>query len=284
MKFYEFPESYQAVKKRVGNETLTREKFYSDVEIMGLKGMNKSGDLLFNQARSERLWSEEGFPYYKLYPNLIPLLLKSKLSVPRRFLRAPFHAQSIYLPVGHGIPELMTEEGSELQSMLVCLSPGLKQGQEPGDFMIIWCHFGEEAHGAPFHFFLNLGIGNHEESDGVTLEQVLEINKKKPRFHEHDGERIKEETVPAVLKLACSVLFLATGADRIVEVDVLNKDLDKYVQARKQGDEKRITELKSRAVRRGKKGWTLGREITIPRPGSSAESEPTGRQLKYQHL
>jgi hypothetical protein len=88
-------------------------------------------------------------------------------------------------------------------------------------------------------------------------------------------------------RLAVSVCFLSTGMDRLVEPDVLGKDFAAYCQARRDEDEPRIKSIEKRAVRRGKKGWNVGKSERLrplhSRSTSEVEESTTRGELTHQH-
>jgi hypothetical protein len=90
------------------------------------------------------------------------------------------------------------------------------------------------------------------------------------------------------LRLAVSVSFLATGQDRLIEPDVLSRDLASYVEAQRRSDLPRIKTIEDRAKRRGKRGWNVGRQERFrPLVSPSPRDVPPGHEghgpLAYQH-
>jgi hypothetical protein len=74
------------------------------------------------------------------------------------------------------------------------------------------------------------------------------------------GVCVPRELQARCLRLVVSVCFLATGGDRLVEPDVLGKDLAAYIEAQRRDDRQRVQQIVERAARRGKRGWHVGQQ------------------------
>lgn len=253
----------------------------------------KHSSTLYNQVMAERNWYKLNKPYYKVGSDMLHLLSQTSIDVPCEFLHSPFESFSIRLPVNHGI-DFLTVGGNELRAMLVDESKDqFVVNQLTGSLdrtgnrvIVVWMDFGEVeennayALGSPISAYNRLLV-----EEKKSIEKCLANNT-------YDGTegRICDEGIPITVdttdicfRIAVSVCFLATGADKIVEPDVLTKDLQNYLDAKRQGNEERITQLANRAVRKGKRGWTVGREITFPGSSHSSTSTGTGEELRYSH-
>ncbi len=96
------------------------------------------------------------------------------------------------------------------------------------------------------------------------------------------GIPISNELIICCMRISVAVCFLATGADKIVEPDVLNRHRERFDRA---NPEER-NNLHAKAKQRGKHGWTIGRferETLIPRRSSSGGNLGTGQELEFQH-
>lgn len=106
----------------------------------------------------------------------------------------------------------------------------------------------------------------------------------KDRYDWTVGVRISDDTMHTAVRLAVGTCLLATGADQILERDVLVRHQERY---HKSTDPEERTNLAEKARRSGKYGWTLGREISLPTLyGCSETQTPTGvhGSLKHSHL
>ncbi len=122
--------------------------------------------------------------------------------------------------------------------------------------------------------------------DGLI--QIEEAFYRLPMEQDIPGVHVPRELQARCLRLVVSVCFLATGGDRLVEPDVLSKDLAAYIEAQRRGNQERIDHIASRAVRRGKKGWHVGQQERF-RPLASAAchgddgGDGTRGPLSHQH-
>lgn len=295
MEYHEFKTQWEFFKKQPDFSHDTPDSFYASVREIAIREAargTKYSSTLYNQAMSEQNWYKLNKPYYKVGHDMLHLLSETSIDVPCEFLRAPFPTFSIRLPVNHGI-DFLTVEGNELRSMLVDeaqdqVKIGLGGDVKPtgNRVIVVWMDFGETEQddiyvlGAPVLTYNRLLV---EESK--SIEKCLADN-----TYEGTNGRVSDDGIPITVsttdicfRIAVSVCFLATGADKIVEPDVLSKDLQNYLDAKRQGNEERITQLANRAVRKGKKGWTVGREITFPGSSHSSISTGTGEALQYSH-
>lgn len=246
----------------------------------------------YNQLATDVQWHKDGRPYYKVFPALIPMLANTKLAVPGKYLKAPQPTFAIRLPEGHQDP-MFTVEGRELKSIVVSESSkdeilAIRGEVEQEKMFIIWIDFGETFSGMPYYLFQ---VMKFNEDD--TIESALERQQTPEKTDTSTtsiGLNVPTEIINNCIKLVVSICFLATGADRIIEPDVLSKDLQKYLEAKKNSKRKSpeesdesVDKFQSRAKKRGKNGWTIGREITIPRNRDGSESDGEGRQLSYSH-
>ena len=78
-----------------------------------------------------------------------------------------------------------------------------------------------------------------------------------------------------------SVCFLATGADRLIEPEVLSKDLARYLEACKR-DPAAAERLVEKAKRRGKLGWHVGQHERALHQGRPPwRNEDAGHPRRY---
>jgi len=306
MEFYEFRTQWEHIRKHPYYRTkyLTMDEWYNEMKMMSVRYAIEEGmkgcTVLHNQSMAESTWYKQNKPYYKLYHDMIHLLARTNIDVPCEFLRTPFPAFTIRLPVNHGI-DFLSVEDQELRSMLVDESPDQFE-INPNSYtvrstghrnIIVWMDFGETEHdfqnkgttldlsGMPVVAYNRLSIDENE-----SIETCLSRNKQ-----EGTEGRICDEGIPITTKMAdlcfriaVAVCFLSTGADKIVEPDVLSKDLRKYLNAKEQVDTYLIEQLINKAKRRGKFGWTIGREIIFPNLNKNSHGKGTAeRELHYAH-
>jgi hypothetical protein len=121
-----------------------------------------------------------------------------------------------------------------------------------------------------------------------TVEEVLGKNIEKGLYIKDNcvangGIPIPLTVIDACYRIAVAVTFLATGGDKIVECDVLNRDLLRYLDAKQKEDTEIQERIISRAIRNHKHGWTMGREIVIPGCQTGSGEPGDGSVLSFQH-
>jgi hypothetical protein len=191
-------------------------------------------------------WIKLGSPYFKVYPAMIPLLSGVSIEVPVDYLRLPFCAFAIRLPAEDN--PLVIDAQYYVRSILVC------DGQ-PVDTqdrrVYLWLDVGERGlENSPVLTYCQL-----ECVPGIQIEDAFD---RLPMERNIPGVCVPRDLQARCLRLVVSVCFLATGGDRLVEPDVLSKDLAAYLEAQRRGDRQRLDQIVSRAVRRGKQGWHVG--------------------------
>ncbi len=304
MEFYEFRTQWEHFRKQpwCREQYPTLDALYDSLSVMGIRAMTeeamKGSSVLHNQAMAERAWYKQNRPYYKLYHDMIHLLSRTNIDVPCQFLRTPFPAFTIRLPVNHGI-DFLTVEGRELQSMLVDETPdelefdfkvGLMRSTGHRN-IVVWMDFGEteadfpkenvDLGGMPIIVYNRLSIREDCSIESSLAENNLEGTD--GRICD-EGIGITTKTTDICFRIAAAVCFLATGADKIIEPDVLTKDFRKYLDAKGQGDAEKQERLSAKAKRRGKFGWTVGREILFPSVARGGCSTDSGdRELSFSH-
>lgn len=231
------------------------------------------------------------------------MFIDTRLDVPEEYFKVPFPSFVILFPENHGIESLCDDAGRPLRSIIVDNSEGkiliAIDGKDPEHIRqtVLWIDFGErvllsdspyisdipeETRQIPGFDKAALPIYNYQLlkfKAGDTIETALDRQRKNhdPRFP------LAVKAIEACVRMACAVCFLATGADKIIEPDILSKDLQRYLNDRENPEA--VERLHGRARKRGKNGWTVGREYLFPSLPSSSDgdSESTGRHLKHQH-
>jgi len=235
-----------------------------------LSKVQKSVEIL--RFDSESLWDELSRPYFKIWPEVIPLLTNVSIDVPANLLRLPFPAFVLRLPTKNN--PLIAPKGHQVQSILA-----IEQAEaDEKPVIVLWIDIGEtEPQGSPMLHWSKLDCG---------LNRTIEEAFGGPMMPDLPGIAISDQLKRDCLRLAVSICFLSTGMDRLIEPDVLSKDLAAYTAARQTNDERRIRNIEQRAIRRGKNGWNVGQHERlrhlISRPNDS-DSSGTRGPLSYQH-
>jgi hypothetical protein len=211
-----------------------------------------------NRGIIERCWYENGKPYFKVYPNELELFTNVVIKdIPCKYLIPPFNSFLIRLaePAALRIDE---SRNLFVKSMLVFDSKTQLEKSEwlSGRFEIvdkrslsIWIDINESYDGGPSRDFIQLECD--PESSVEDAAKVL------PRRDSDINDQLHEK----LLRLVCSVCFLATSEDKLLTKDILSKDLATYIEAQRTKNTERIKAIEDRAERKGKRGWNIGREI-----------------------
>ena len=215
-------------------------------------------------------WQKSGDNYYRIMPDILPLLLRTELSVPSSRLRLPYPSILIRLPIGHGQKDLLDPSGGELRTIMVC--------ETAPDTVVFLMDAGMHSDRGPQVFW-------HLESltDERTIDDFLANGQDMtPTF----GQR--RPLARNCVRIAASVIFMATGADRMIEVDVLNRDVEKYYDPTTREEDRE--RMRRRAKRMpGHNGHVVGRDhrrrdVRLPRNGRDGTHwARSGRRLHYQH-
>ncbi len=287
MDFYEYTSTFEAVAPKCSWQEFYKQVLL-DIIKDGILSKNRDAPSCFNHGEAEKTWYACKKPYYKLYPEVLPWIYEAaRLDVPNELLRLPFSSIVIRFPKNHRYDFLSIDEKHFARSILmteirdgnVVDLPTAATVAQSND-IIIWIDFGEKLDGIPICSYQHLVF-----KEGMTVEESLQIAQS-DRDPEERGLFIPNDIMRNCLRIAAAVCFLSTGADKIVEADVLNKDMLKYIQAENDKDENKQKKIRQRAKQRGKHGWTIGRnrELLFPaKPQQGGESQGTGQELRFQH-
>ncbi len=249
MEFHEFPTVYSVLKQN-GLTDESPDRFYAGaLALLRAKASRFSSHALaveHNRTVCEWDWMRGGSPYFKVYPAIVPLLSGVGIEVPVDYLRLPFQAFAVRLPA-EGNP-LVIDDQYCVRSILACDE---QQAETEERRVYLWIDVGEREMGdSPVLTYCQL-----ECVPGIQIEEAFN---RLPMERDIRGVCVPRELQARCLRLVVSVCFLATGGDRLVEPEVLSKDLAAYVEAQRRDDRQRAGQIVQRAVRRGKKGWHVG--------------------------
>lgn len=271
MDFFDFTTAFDLYNKK---SRITRQAFAQEA-MRQLNASPLSEDqkkLEMIRFQCEDAWTEAHRPYFKIWPEVISTLTEVTVDVPVEYLKLPFPAIVIRLPKT-GSP-LAIGESLQIRSLLVTdFSQGMNR------FVYLWVDIGEtEPNGFPMLHWSRLDC-----LPGTTIEKSLNEN----RTPNLPGVNLRGVLVQKCLRLAVSVCFLSTGTDRLVQPDVLSKDLQAYIEARRRSDQSKVREIEQRAERRKGKGWNVGqherlRPVIYRNPADSSQAESM-HQLTHQH-
>jgi hypothetical protein len=272
MEFFEFVTVYDVARRQTPK--LTQADFVTWAQAMVQRNQTdpRQQAVEMNRFETENVWTENGRPYFKIWPAVIPLLANVSIDVPIANLRLPFSAFVLRLPKQQN--PLFVDTDHPVKSLMV-----FERTNHQGERTIyLWADIGEYLQLAtPTLHWVRLVC-----SPNVSIEDSLN----KTRMPNLPGLVIPSEINHSLLRLAVSICFLSTGMDRLIEPDVLSKDFAAYVEARRKGDAEKMQVISDRAVHRGKRGWNVGRHEQlrplISRPHGT-ELGANRRPLNFRH-
>ena len=270
MNFSEYLTVYDERKRQSGT-TVSAEEFYPMcVRRCDRRAPSRRAYGLWKtQMDAEVVWIRDRRPYVKIYPTYLDSFRNARLDVPMCYLKPPLEVFAIQLPAysRDGLKSLLVREAARGDAMGIISITALRmyQGNIERD--------------------INIMYPDPTEQD-KTFEQCLDEN---PIFTETGTpESILRAhgCIREASRIALSAILLLNGGNRMVsdgstpiQPDVLTDDLDRFVN----GDKATRERLANRARRRGKNGWTIGREVPLPR--NRTPYEPSGYMrgpLSYQ--
>jgi hypothetical protein len=233
---------------------------------------NSLGVNMLYRTRAEEDWNREQRPYFRVWPSMTPALSTANIDLPFSVLKLPFRCFSVSLAAGDR--SIVFGEHGQLRSMLVSKQEVLpKHGG--GVRLFVECQLEQptadnEKRPIPYHL-----SAAFVESDNIEQ-----------RFREYSSRIDSADAGRKALSLAAAVIFLATGADKLVTPHVLNDDLQAYVDAARANNEGRVRTLTDRARRRRRSiGMEIGRYEAIRQIFTThhgVDEEPIDH-LKFSH-
>lgn len=270
------------------------------------------------ECHSEYLLYKSGRPYYKIYPDFVTAMMQTRLDVPSEHFRMPFPAWEIRLPLG-----MLGTPRRYIKTILVCDSSVVTQpgplahphlnalfDADDGAMSRPYSQWVFEEMGIPIErqgchvellalYYDEEAMPEHDHSAiakrRIVFDKALTIQESMERTRAGDEQIMSAAEIArnnefleidlAIWKIVVTLSFLITGRDRIIEPDLLAKDLAKLGPETPQAD---IDRLHERAVnRRGEgRGYTVGRRERILRLATERSDEyaASGRELKFSHL
>jgi len=215
----------------------------------------------YKQQTIERAWEADKCPYYRVYPSIIPMLLKLNLEVDTGLIRIPqgLRVFAIHFPkIDHKLSFDFDGRHYNVRSIL-CGPVTLSSKGEIYDGISIWVDFGETygisdpSSNAIIKDVIIPSYINIPVKKGLTVEAASDMLQHDPSSA--CGVVMPENIYTGIIRLVCTICLLENDPT-VIEPDVLDKDRMKYELCPDQ-------KLVDRAIRRGKYGWNIGRKIEI---------------------
>lgn len=273
MKFYDFNTTYDAYRAAgMVPETTPAGRFYADLYGNALQvarahreETKRMGRVLASQISTEHQWITASRPYYKLFPDTVEMLTATDLDVPCSVVRLPLSPLLFRFSEGRSIVPCIEAQGGHLRTVLVAehddetsKADEISRPQTTSRMLMFWADFGEtDIFGAPILTYQFVLIRDESEIFDVVLSRQIAV-----KDDSYDlGITINDSELQTMIRIVINACLLASSHNAIVEADVLNKHFDRYVRSKDEDERKRIRE---KAVKLGKRGWTIGREIRLP--------------------
>lgn len=233
----------------MSSQTNYQWQHWPDVRPVDLQKIDKleEGSLRRYQFECMRTWIKVGRPYFKVWPGILEEMLGANVDIDCAWIRFPFPVISILLPPG----ELRNEVGASLLA-----------GIFPNDG----------------HYSATPGASHHVGivTDGQRGKPCCQIN---CRFHLVPGTTVAsairemlyparqqarlERKVPALVRVAIATALFGFDSHEVVLPDIKRELL--VPQGRTKG-QRQIDQQRVDKLLKTNRGWTVGREIILPRP------------------
>ena len=134
--------------------------------------------------------------------------------------------------------------------------------------------------GGGLAFFFFSSRRRHTRYISVTGVQTCAL----PIYHwDSDMDDMSGVAWSKTLKLALGVSLLATASQKILERDVLAKQLEAYRKMKDKGDTQGCREIEKKAKKKGKFGWNIGKPRARRLPLSQGNSYNSGDSQGHHH-
>ncbi|HTQ39901.1 MAG TPA: hypothetical protein VMJ32_12805 [Pirellulales bacterium] len=275
MEFFTYPTAFEANHKRSG--PFTHAEFMAEArrKVAATDFSDHQQKVEIDRYQAEIHWLELGKPYFNIWPSIIPMLTDVQLDVPADTLKLPYPVFVLRLPPQDN--PLTVCEGHIVQSILVLRGVKTKDNQH---CVVLWIDIGERV--GPLNM-PSIHWGRLDMDPDKTIDAAFGgiPDNNLP------GINISDELRRKCLRLAVSICFLSTGMDKLVEPDILSKDIAAYAEAHRKNDTPRIKTIEERAVRRGKLGFNVGKSEHLRpliNPPNNADATGTRGELTHSHL
>ena len=293
MNFFQWTTDYQLYRQ----QTPKREQSPFNVFFVNRRRELESAGIPPFRLLSERVWEQDGRPYYNVHPKLASRLCKVDMSkIPSTLLKMPHNQRvvNVRLAEQHDEFTIQKEMPSNIGPSFRFASPPAPAGsfahsvlmvdaREPGGgilpgvggersvmFLIDFNVF--SIYRQPVYCMFAIA-----PEEGKSLQEAIDqVTSKR-------GSRSYDEVIRNVIRLVTSIGFLSDNPT-ICEPDILAADRSEFVNA---NDERREF-LAARAKRKGKNGYNIGTDIMFlgerPLVAGARRDNPTGRELEYAHI
>lgn len=214
---------------------------------------------------AETAWAKARRPYYNVWPGIIPALLKLKLDIDSSYFKLPLDQLLIRFPVKAEHPLTFMDGGKEWRVRnIMATNSVLRYTSKPGDIHYIPGYKGATMTALAYHIDIGEEIPGSRgllsrtyKHIGIHAGQTVEWSFTNCMDHSSAsvGVQMPKQLMLDIARLICTICLLASDPD-MVEPDVLADDAERYAKTRD-------NELVTKAHRRGKVGWNVGKDIEV---------------------
>ena len=218
-------------------------------------------------------WMNVGRPYFKVYPEMLPILLNTPLSMPVSALQFPFGAFEVRLPVGQ---TALVSSGDNPVRSLLCATYRVNGGMNKGWNVIVALDTGETEPGSSHPAHTIMGFPMKSNDDLLSVYDVV-AGIKDYLFY---GKRVQNTIFSAAFTLLCGVSMIGTNDPTLVSRDIP----DGFARKLKHKDHKVRERVRAQmGSMHIKRGYNIGREIRLPSSQHRSTEDGESRSKDYQY-
>ena len=249
MKFNDYADHLCAARKMGFGQTLgihTREDMYKALAPEAV--LNPIG---FRHLVFDKEWHKIGKPYYDVYPCVIPMLTKLSLAFPGEVISPPQGIQHLLLRLPSESHTLCSGDLHVRCAFLSFQSVNRDVNSDKRERGIaVGLDIGEKLDGIPVYTIRVFPL------DERTIEETIYSLRTHPNTFE--GIQVPDELILDTVRLALTICLIDNNPE-FLEQQVLSKDAQKFNTC----TEEERQRLYDKAKRRGKWGFSLGKNIEI---------------------
>lgn len=250
---------------------------------------------------SEYNWVVQGRPYFKVYPDMARAMSEVSVDLPSSSIMFPFNVFAIILADDDG-NDFRDEGHSPVMSIMVS-EAFFSDARDDGSFRVKMNRDGTmdlrggDSRSLRVNFNLRGDDGEVASYDATYgLDSLKDIEDSfgdvwRSGVHQNSepGEYVPSaDLYLKVIRLAVVCTFFGTDRHELVLPDVKRKVIDRTMSRTGCSEIDAIKSEKDKAVRDGCKSWTIGKEISLPRPvytGSGKDDTRGGaREISYGYV
>lgn len=258
--------------------------------------------------QGEKNWWTSSKPYYKIYPKMASMMSEVSLDIPVTSFEMPYKTFVILLAddpendfwetmVVRRSGVEVSELGPRLRWVMVHEFTGAfinnqefsmrnDDGENHTRGLYINYEFEGEWRGMPQQSNYTLSLAPQVGTIEDFFQSSYEITKNFHNARYENGEyRPSKEMVERIIRLSVATAFFGVDRHEVVMPDIPRKKLDKRISNANGNIRQALDTLKKEIIYTNE--WTIGREISLPRPMQvdvDVDSNETGKHLRHGYL